>query len=55
MKIPTLSSHAATSVVLSVLALSGLAFSGLAFSAGAADHPAPREGDWVARDFRFRL
>ncbi len=50
MKIPSLPSHAATSVVLSVLALSGLAF-----SAGAADHPAPREGDWVARDFRFRL
>src|SRR5271165_6371436 len=24
-----------------------------AFSALAADYPAPKEGDWVARDFRF--
>jgi homoserine O-acetyltransferase/O-succinyltransferase len=24
-----------------------------AFLAAAADHPAPKEGDWVARDFRF--
>ncbi len=51
MKIPSLRSHAATRVVLSVLALSGLAFS--AVSAAAAEYPAPREGDFVARDFRF--
>jgi homoserine O-acetyltransferase/O-succinyltransferase len=25
----------------------------LAFSAAAADYPAPQQGDWVARDFRF--
>src|SRR5215472_2455739 len=24
-----------------------------AFSAAAADYPTPKEGDWVARDFRF--
>jgi homoserine O-acetyltransferase len=35
--------HAATSVALSLIA----------FSALAADYPAPKEGDWVARDFRF--
>jgi homoserine O-acetyltransferase len=35
--------RAAASVALSVVAL----------SASAADFPAPREGDWVARDFRF--
>jgi homoserine O-acetyltransferase len=35
--------HAATSVALSLIALSALA----------ADYPAPKEGDWVARDFRF--
>ena len=35
--------HAATSVALSLIA----------FSALAADYPAPLEGDWVARDFRF--
>ncbi len=53
MKGPSLLSQAATSVILSVLALSGLAFSGLVFSAAAAEYPAPREGDFVARDFRF--
>src|SRR6195256_2127381 len=35
--------HAATSVALSLIALSALA----------ADYPAPKEGDWIARDFRF--
>ena len=25
----------------------------IAFSAAAADYPAPKEGDWIARDFRF--
>src|SRR5229473_105847 len=35
--------HAATSVGLSLLA----------FSAVAAEYPVPREGDWLARDFRF--
>src|SRR5580704_9243975 len=25
----------------------------IAFAATAADYPAPREGDWIARDFRF--
>src|SRR5260370_10809605 len=34
---------AATAVVLSVWP----------FSASAADYPAPKEGDWIARDFRF--
>jgi homoserine O-acetyltransferase/O-succinyltransferase len=48
MKMPGLPSLAAMSVVLSVLALSAFAF-----PAAAADYPAPREGDWVARDFRF--
>jgi homoserine O-acetyltransferase/O-succinyltransferase len=35
--------HAATSVALSLIS----------FSAVAADYPTPKEGDWVARDFRF--
>src|SRR5262245_52439742 len=25
----------------------------IAFAAAAADYPAPQEGDWIARDFRF--
>jgi homoserine O-acetyltransferase/O-succinyltransferase len=32
---------------------SGAAFLLLALSVQAADYPAPKEGDWVARDFRF--
>lgn len=43
MKIPRFLSHVATSVVLSLIA----------FSAAAADYPAPKEGNWIARDFRF--
>jgi len=43
MKIPSLLLHAATGVVLSLIA----------FAAAAADYPAPREDDWIARDFRF--
>ncbi|HEX3500806.1 MAG TPA: alpha/beta fold hydrolase [Stellaceae bacterium] len=43
MKIRRLMSCTATIVVLSLPAL----------SAAATDYPAPREGDWVARDFRF--
>jgi homoserine O-acetyltransferase len=35
--------HVATSVALALFA----------FSAAAADYPAPKEGDWVARDFHF--
>jgi len=35
--------HSATSVALSLIA----------FSAVAANYPAPKEGDWIARDFRF--
>jgi homoserine O-acetyltransferase len=35
--------HAAASVALSLFA----------FTTTAADYPAPKEGDWVARDFRF--
>src|SRR5688572_11496962 len=31
----------------------GAAFTIIAFSANAADYPAPKEGDWTARDFRF--
>ena len=30
-----------------------LAFTLLAFPAFAADYPAPKEGDWVAKDFKF--
>ena len=26
-----------------------------AFAAFAADYPAPKEGDWIARDFKFHL
>jgi homoserine O-acetyltransferase len=43
MKIPSLLLHAATGVVLSLIA----------FAAAAADYPARSEGDWIARDFRF--
>ncbi len=43
MKIPNLLFYAATTVVLSLFAL----------AAAAADYPAPKEGDWVARDFKF--
>src|ERR1700731_2034450 len=43
MKIPSLLLHAATGVVLSLIA----------FAAAAADYPAPKEVDWIARDFRF--
>jgi homoserine O-acetyltransferase len=43
MKASKLFARAATSVAVSLIALSALA----------ADYPAPREGDWVARDFRF--
>jgi homoserine O-acetyltransferase/O-succinyltransferase len=43
MKIPSLLLRAPTIVVLSLFAL----------AAAAADYPAPKEGDWVARDFRF--
>ena len=43
MKILDLALHAATCMALSLFA----------FSAAAADYPAPKEGDWVARDFRF--
>jgi len=35
--------HAATAALLCLIAL----------AAGAADYPAPNEGDWIARDFRF--
>ncbi len=31
----------------------GLLLAGTALIAGAADHPAPKDGQWVARDFRF--
>lgn len=43
MKIARLLSHAA----------SGVVFFLAAFAAAAADFPAPKEGDWIARDFRF--
>ena len=43
MKIFNWSLHAAICVVLSLFAL----------SAASADYPAPKEADWVARDFRF--
>ena len=34
-------------------AATGMALSLVAFAAAAADYPAPKEGDWTARDFRF--
>jgi homoserine O-acetyltransferase len=34
-------------------AIAVAAFSIIAFAASAADYPAPKEGDWIARDFRF--
>src|SRR3954449_8624319 len=43
MKILGLLLHAATAALLCLIAL----------AAGAADYPAPNEGDWIARDFRF--
>ena len=33
--------------------LAGIALAFLAFAASAADYPAPKEGTWIARDFRF--
>src|SRR5215831_14338104 len=30
-----------------------LAFAFISAAASAADYPAPKEGDWIARDFRF--
>ena len=43
MKILGLLLHAATAALLCLIAL----------AAAAADYPAPKEGDWIARDFRF--
>src|SRR5438046_8775424 len=40
--------------VLSLAACSLVSFL-IAFSGWAADYPAPREGDWVLRDFRFHI
>ncbi len=34
-------------------AAAALAFALTSFSAAAADYPAPKQGDWVARDFKF--
>jgi homoserine O-acetyltransferase len=42
-KLPSVVLCAATSAILSLIALAAVA----------ADYPAPKEGDWVARDFRF--
>lgn len=36
-----------------LLAATGAAWLLIAFSASAADYPAPKQGDWVARDFKF--
>src|SRR5882757_2758039 len=36
-----------------VRAASAIALALMSLSASAADYPAPKEGDWVARDFRF--
>jgi homoserine O-acetyltransferase/O-succinyltransferase len=36
-----------------VRAASATALALISLSASAADYPAPKEGDWVARDFRF--
>jgi homoserine O-acetyltransferase len=38
---------------LMLQAVTGTALSLVAFSAMAADYPAPKEADWVARDFKF--
>src|SRR5258705_13622468 len=43
MSIVSVSIRAATGVVLCLIAL----------TAAAAEYPAPKEGDWIARDFRF--
>ena len=43
MKIARMSLRAVTGVLLGLIAL----------AAAAADYPAPKEGDWIARDFRF--
>jgi len=43
MRFSNLMLHAATGAALSVIA----------FSAMAADYPAPKEADWIARDFKF--
>ena len=42
-------------IILSLLvrAATGVALFLIGLSASAADYPAPKEGDWVARDFRF--
>jgi homoserine O-acetyltransferase/O-succinyltransferase len=42
-KIPTFLLHAGTSAIFALIALTAVA----------ADYPAPKEGDWVVRDFRF--
>jgi len=34
-------------------ATAALVFVLASFSAAAADYPAPKQGDWVARDFKF--
>jgi len=36
-----------------VRAATGAVFALLAFAASAADYPAPKEGNWIAKDFRF--
>jgi homoserine O-acetyltransferase/O-succinyltransferase len=38
---------------LALRAAAIMALSLFAFAAAAADYPAPKEGDWIARDFRF--
>jgi homoserine O-acetyltransferase/O-succinyltransferase len=43
MTVPCLLLRAALSAAGSLIALTALA----------ADYPAPKEGDWIARDFRF--
>jgi homoserine O-acetyltransferase len=35
------------------LALSAVVFAMTSFAAAAADYPAPKQGDWIARDFKF--
>ena len=46
MTIVSLLLRAATGAILSVATLA-------AGAAAAADHPAPKEADWIARDFKF--
>ena len=44
-------SRAALSIALSISLSIALAL--VSFAASAADYPAPKQGDWIAKDFKF--